>query len=101
LNSREFGFANQPVRLGVQRSRHDNVITTREHLYAVIRAIDMIHKRVRILLRGDMPLDCENLHSDCPDSCSNRAADVAVTDNADGLARNGQDIKWFPYTGHL
>src|SRR4029077_5674392 len=48
-----------------------------------------------------MALEREDLHTHCADSCSNRATDVAVSDDADGLAGNGQHVKRLPEASDL
>src|ERR1700694_2384916 len=67
----------------------------------MLRAIDLLDQRVRAAQRRSMPLDGEDFHPKWPDPCGNCAADVAISDDSDGLARLGHDVKSLPHASLL
>src|SRR5260221_588718 len=48
-----------------------------------------------------MPLYGEDVHAHGADSGGNRAADIAVSDDPDGLPGNGQYVERLPARSHL
>jgi len=48
-----------------------------------------------------MPLDGKDCHPKRPDPCGDGAADVAISDDSDGMARRGHDVKGLPHASLL
>ena len=48
-----------------------------------------------------MPFDGENRHPQRPHASGDRAADIAVSNDSNRLARDGHHVKSFPHASHL
>src|SRR5689334_3507937 len=48
-----------------------------------------------------MPLESKDVHPQGTNALSDRATNIAITDDPDGLPRDHFDIKWLPSSRHL